>query len=265
MTAPITPQDFQTARLFGLDILAEPFATWWPRFCQLLQRTEKPVTLFTPNPEILVTAYREVGFHSILKKADVLIPDGIGLVWASKWLAESGTTATPERIAGVDVVKALLDFAASQHWSVLVIGGREYVKSSAPAAARLNQLSGEVYWLSGFHSVQTPTLAETTLLQTELQRLKPAIVLVAFGAPAQERWIIQALPELTKARVKLSMSVGGSFDVLLGTVARAPRLLQVIGLEWAYRLLRQPWRWRRQLNLLEFIKLTAAEKKHSRS
>ncbi len=265
MTAPITPQDFQTTRVFGLDILAEPFTTWWPRFCQLLQRTQKPVTLFTPNPEILVSAYREVGFHGVLKKADILIPDGMGLVWASKWLAEADRPATAERIAGIDVVKTLLDFAATQQWKVLVIGGRDYVKNPGLAAARLSQLPGEVFWLSGFHSVQTPTIAETKVLSAELVRLQPAIVLVAFGAPAQERWITQNLPELTKAQVKLAMSVGGTFDALLGIVARAPRLLQVVGLEWAYRLVLQPWRWRRQLNLIEFIKLAAAEKKRPRA
>lgn len=265
MTAPITPQDFQTTHVFGLDILAEPFTTWWPRFCQLLLRTQKPVTLFTPNPEILVTAHRTVGFHSVLKQADILIPDGMGLVWASKWLVEPGNLATPERIAGIDVAKALLDFAATQHWKVLVIGGRDYVKNSGTAAAQVAQLPGEVFWLSGFHSVQTPTVAEVRVVKTELQRLQPAIVMVAFGAPAQERWIIQTLPELTRARVKLAMSVGGTFDTLLGMTSRAPRLLQILGLEWAYRLVQQPWRWRRQLNLIEFIKLAAAEKKRTRA
>ena len=265
MPAPLTLQDFQTTQIFGLTILAEPFTIWWPRFCQLLQRTERPITLFTPNPEILVTAYRTVGFHRILKQADVLIPDGIGLVWASKWLSPVAATAVSERIAGVDVVQALLDFAKQQHWRVLVIGGRDYVANAGSTAARVEELPGEVYWLSGFHSVQTPTLTEAKLIHTELQRLQPAIVLVAFGAPAQERWIAQALPELTQAKVKLAMSVGGSLDVLLGAVSRAPRLLQVVGLEWVYRLCIQPWRWRRQLNLIEFIKLVAAEKKRSRS
>lgn len=260
MPTLVTLPDFQTTKLFGLEILAEPFAVWWPRFCQLLQTTTQPIRLFTPNPEILVQAYEDVSFYTVLKHADVLIPDGMGLVWASKWLTPVGQNAIPERVAGTDVVSALLDFSAKHHWRVLVVGGRDYVPSATAAPQLLAGLPGEVYWLPGFASVTAPTETETETLKTELQNLKPAMVFVAFGAPAQELWITQTLPELKTAGVKLAMSVGGAFDFLLGNVARAPKLLQVLGLEWIYRLARQPWRWRRQLKLIEFVKLAVAEK-----
>jgi N-acetylglucosaminyldiphosphoundecaprenol N-acetyl-beta-D-mannosaminyltransferase len=234
----------KTTQLFGWQILAGTKADWWSR---LVSQLEKPTTnlinLFTPNPEIVMLAQANPTFHQTISQADYLIPDGVGLIWASHQL----TPLTPiqERIAGTDVVADLLELAATKNWPVLVIGGRGY-------DTNLTSLPGKVSWVKGFEDVHHPTELESEQILSELQRLKPRLVFVALGAPFQETWIMSHQPVLASAGVKLAMSVGGAFDFLLGKVLRAPGWIQNLGLEWLFRLVLQPWRIGRQLALVKF-------------
>jgi N-acetylglucosaminyldiphosphoundecaprenol N-acetyl-beta-D-mannosaminyltransferase len=255
----------KTALLFGWSIVAEPKQAWWQqvvlRLTSPAPQNAPPLTIFTPNPEIVVAAAHQPTFQATVAQADYLIPDGIGLVWASRWRQALGQSKQiiPERIAGTDVVAQLIDLAAQQNWRVLVIGGRDYLTGTNPAAQpaqHLAQLPGQVWWLPGYNHIAEPTGAEKNQVITELNRLKPTIVLVAFGAPHQEEWVIRHRLELTQAGVRLAMTVGGALDFLLGKVPRAPKAWQQLGLEWLYRLICQPWRIWRQLALIEFGWLT---------
>ncbi|HCC84136.1 MAG TPA: hypothetical protein DEP87_00395, partial [Candidatus Pacebacteria bacterium] len=138
------------------------------------------------------------------------------------------------------------------------------VASTAPAV-RLPALAGEVWWLPGFTQVEAPQPVETQLVLTELTRLKPQIVLVAFGAPYQEAWISTHSESLKTAGVRLAMTVGGALDFILGKVPRAPQSWRQLGLEWLYRLFHQSWRWRRQLALFEFVWLVIAGQQEPKS
>lgn len=240
-----TTTQLQTTQLFGWPILAVPKATWWSELAAKLNQSDKElITIFTPNPEIVVQAQANRAFHQIITQADYLIPDGVGLIWAAKRLKTNHQI--PERIAGVDVVTDLLKFSAEKNWQVLIIGGRDY-------QASLSKLPGKVAWVSGFNDVRRPTETETEQILSELHRLKPQLVFVALGAPHQETWITAHQQVLSSAGVRLVMGVGGAFDYLLAKVPRAPIWLRKLGFEWLFRLIIQPWRIWRQLSILKFL------------
>ncbi len=224
--------------------------------------------VFTPNPEQLVYAKSHSWFEKVLGKADVLLPDGMGIIVGSQILSVFGKSEPIlERIAGVDIVSALL-----QHFSakkVLVVGGRGYFGAEygkwkiVPVGGHLSQEIKKnkvsLYWHEGFLNVTQPTSVEKKELLERITQLQPDIVFVALGAPYQESWIVENKKVLQESGVRLAMVVGGSFDVLLGKVARSPIWMQKVGLEWLFRLYQEPWRWRRQLNLLVFLKMVIQE------
>ena len=233
--------------------------------------TKKPLIIFTPNPEQLVLAAKDRQFRSDFDQADYLLPDGIGLVLASRVLSLFGK-AEPisQRISGIELSTDFLEWATDEQWPVLLLGGRDYhqaknqpVKLAMSAHRRRGDASAakklQLQWLEGYANVAKPTKREEQLVRQTLRQLKPKIVLVAFGAPWQERWVIEHRALLRQTGVKVAMVVGGSFDVLLGRLQRAPLWMRALGLEWFYRLIQEPHRWRRQLALLEFMKLVFQE------
>lgn len=264
-----------------------------------LTQSDSVLTIFTPNSEQLVQAAHQPKFARTLQQADVLLPDGMGVVWASRIL-KSHPEISPisQRIAGVELVEHLLRLAQKKGLKVLLVGGRGYEGSTSMFSDDLSQGEKRVdslkqiclptstpdsasvlnpapklstkdvqassgskdggdtcclYWTPGYNSVQNPEKAEEEALVSTISRqLQPDIVLVAFGAPWQEWWVESHLGLLQSSGVKLVMTVGGAFDFLTGKVRRAPGWMQRLGLEWLWRLIHQPWRWRRQLRLIEF-------------
>ncbi len=221
-----------------------------------------PLILLTPNSEQVIIAQKDPQFQHYLQQADILIPDGIGLVFASKILSIFGK-AEPlaENIPGVDVVAALLkmvqDHQSAAVNRVVVVGGRDYAAKSQSGddLATFTYQGQTIYWLPAYQDISQPTPQEEAQLQADLKQLQPDLVFVAFGAPYQEQWLIEHHALLSKLKVELAMVVGGSFDFLLEKVPRAPRWVRGLGLEWLFRLINEPWRWRRQLKLLQFMKL----------
>jgi N-acetylglucosaminyldiphosphoundecaprenol N-acetyl-beta-D-mannosaminyltransferase len=215
------------------------------------------ITVFTPNPEQIVQAKSDPHFFETLKKGDLLLPDGNGIVWASRILRGktiSGSTEKisplPERIEGREVCRQLLE--ALPWGKFLLIGGRSYEGWYSSHHRKWPRLE----WHHGYEDVRSPTEQEEKLLLEYLRKSRPAVVFVAFGAPYQEQWIIAHQQQLQEAGVKIAMVVGGSFDVLLGKIAQPPSWVVRLGLEWLYRLIQEPWRWKRQLRLIKFIGLT---------
>jgi N-acetylglucosaminyldiphosphoundecaprenol N-acetyl-beta-D-mannosaminyltransferase len=223
-----------------------------------VMRTKKPLTIFTPNPEQLVLAAKDPQFQQLLEQADYLVPDGIGLVLASRILnLTSRQGVIFERISGIDLAADFLEWGADEDWPVLLLGGKDYHQAEnqtinlpigGQAAGNL-----QLQWLEGYQNAAQPTKQEEQSVSKTLQALKPKVVLVAFGAPKQEQWVVDHLDLLQKSGVKLVMVVGGTFDVLFGRLKRAPLWMRALGLEWLYRLIQEPHRWRRQLALLEFM------------
>ncbi|OGJ37183.1 MAG: hypothetical protein A2383_03120 [Candidatus Pacebacteria bacterium RIFOXYB1_FULL_39_46] len=254
----------QTVLLFKKAIFSKPKAELLEMLNDKVIRSKKPLVIFTPNPEQLVLAQKNTQFSNYLEQADVLIPDGIGLVWAAKLHHFFGRKKTIfERISGIDLSIDLLEWSSKQGAQVLLLGGKDYYQAGKQAL----QLSAHgqlpqklrLYWLEGYKKVGAPTRAEEAVVAQTLRSLKPKLVLVAFGAPHQEQWVIEHLDLLTKSGTKIVMVVGGAFDVLFGRLKRAPLWVRAIGLEWFYRLLQEPHRAHRQLALLSFVGLTFQE------
>ena len=196
--------------------------------------------VFTPNPEQIVLAQNDAEFAKILPQADLLLPDGNGIVMASKLLGHPLT----ERIAGVDVVAEILQRVDPT--KILVLGGRDYAGQ-------------KFHWIEGYADVAKPTAAEEAAVKAEITKRKPEILFVAFGAPFQEKWISAHREFLHHNQVHVAMVVGGAFDFLTGKTSRAPEWMQHTGLEWLHRLIQEPWRWRRQLRLVDFCVLVIGE------
>lgn len=249
-----------------------------------LNNKNELVTIATPNPEQLVLAHHDRAFKGYLDQFDLLLPDGQGLVWASRLLADKYQREPyVERIAGREVVAFILSQAQRLQLKVLIVGGRGYeggvISSSMLAEGgssveclvmSVNQVQLEssqisqttpfkLYWSSAYQNVAEPTVNEQHQLEAVIQQLQPDVVLVAFGAPYQEGWILRHSALLEQSGVRLAMVVGGSFDYLLGKVPAVPKIVSQLGVEWLFRLISQPWRWKRQLKLLEFISLILRE------
>ena len=238
-----------TSLLFDLDIFGRRKAELLKMLEKWFNEGDQLHLVYTPNPEQIVQSRGNKDFKQVLQQADLLLPDGIGLVFAARFLSIFGK-AKPiaERITGVSIVADLLKLAKEKDLEVLVVGGREYSPSDYFAYQGL-----KVHWQSGYQDVRRPTSDENKQLQAKIKEIKPDIVFVAFGAPFQELWLAKNKNLLEKNKVKLGMAVGGSFDYLLDKISRAPYWMRKIGLEWIFRLIIEPWRIKRQLRLVSFM------------
>lgn len=255
---------FINSRLFSKDIIQ--LLTLIDGY---LQKTSGLLTIFTPNPEQVVLATKDPKFAEALGSADILIPDGIGLVLGQKILSKFRTfDAVKNRITGIDLVQSLLKLYADKECTMLVVGGRDYhgrqygnwhVRQFSELAKKEYGHEKVLWWLSGYEQVAQPSDVETNELLKAIQKLKPTIIFVALGAPNQEFWVCNNKTELEHLGVKVALVVGGTFDILLGKLDRAPAWVRFFGFEWLFRLYQEPWRWRRQLTLLQYIKLVIQE------
>jgi N-acetylglucosaminyldiphosphoundecaprenol N-acetyl-beta-D-mannosaminyltransferase len=254
----------QTVHLWGISFFGsdkESLLILIKRISEDLRRT---TYIMTPNPEQLVQAKSDKELQRAFEESDINIPDGIGIVWASKLLHLRGKSKPiVERIAGREFAVDLLKLATAQKWQTLVIGGRGYLTSTAGNSNNPSTLIVDgtypVQWMEGYKEVGRPQANEEAAILATLRQLRPQLVFVAFGAPHQERWVLSHRAELEKNGVKLVMVVGGAFDYLFGAVPRIPDWVARLGFEWLHRLLTQPWRWRRQLRLLTFVRMVLAE------
>lgn len=225
--------------------------------------------IFTPNPEQLVLAQNDAKFAETLGNADILLPDGVGLVVGSKIFGFlTGSNSVTERITGIDMASGLLDVLHNENHQVLILGGRDYhgrfwngwyVRKFSKQAQNTYDQQRVLWWISGFQDAYDQTAAEQKQVLKAISQLKPSVIFVALGAPNQEFWVDTHKDELQQAGVKIALVVGGAFDMLLGKLPRAPRWFQALGLEWLYRLYQEPSRWRRQVNLIKFMKLVVQE------
>jgi N-acetylglucosaminyldiphosphoundecaprenol N-acetyl-beta-D-mannosaminyltransferase len=204
------------------------------------ERPPRNRLVFTPNPELLMAALDDAELRSALRSADLSLCDGVGVAWAARVLGRP----VPERIPGVDFMMALLDRAAERGWRVYLLGTRPEVVAKAAEAARRRGVR-----VAGFHHGYFPPQEDGAVAE-EVARARAHILFAGLGFPKEQRFLAANRHRLG---VGLAMGVGGSLDVLAGAVPRAPRVLRQAGLEWAWRLARQPGRWRRQLALPRFV------------
>ena len=199
--------------------------------------------IITINPEIIERALKEPDYLEILKNAEMVIPDGIGIKIALKINGHNVS-----RIAGIDFAKILLEETAKANIPVTIIGAKEEVLVKAIENLKLELPNlNLVYSHNGYFN-------KFEEIYEELARTAPRLVLVAMGAPKQEEFIFGAKKVLNQG---LMIGIGGSLDVWSGNVKRAPKIFQALGLEWLYRTVNQPERFKRIFPALPLFILKA--------
>lgn len=195
----------------------------------------------TLNPEMVMAARHDTALRDAIAGADLVLPDGIGVVWALRLRGE----ALPERVTGVDMLDAFAGLSATRGYRIFLLGAAPSVAEAA--ASRLTERHPDLRIVGT--CAGSPDDSAALDIVAHITASGADAVFVAFGAPAQERWIAEHRQQLGSA---VAVGVGGALDFLAGRVPRAPRWMRRCGLEWLYRLARQPWRWRRMLALPRF-------------
>ncbi len=207
-------------------------------------------TIYTPNTEIVMEARKDDELKELLNNGELVIPDGIGLVYASKIKKKT----LPERVTGFDLSMKMLQIANENGYSIFLVGGKPGIADTAAENIKkeypnINVVGSHHGYFKGTHTGYKGHDEEIQVIN-EINESKPDIVFVGFGAPKQEKWIHE---NKNKLNCKVIIGNGGTVDILAGTVKRAPEIYQKLGLEWLYRLLKDPKRIKRQMILPLFV------------
>lgn len=190
----------------------------------------------TPNPEFILSAKKDEAFRSVLNHADLALPDGIGVVYAAKILGRPLKGRAP----GVDFAQGLMDQMAHTGQTLFLLGAKPGVAEKAAENLRQAHPGLQICGThDGYFKEDGPVIEA-------IKAAKADVVFVCLGAPKQEFWMAQ---NGTAAGVKLAVGLGGCLDVFAGNVQRAPEGWQRAGLEWLYRLIKEPSRIGRMAKL----------------
>lgn len=196
----------------------------------------------TVNPEFVMKAQEDAHFLQVLQQADLCIPDGIGLLYAARRYGKR----LSERVPGSELVYHLAEAASVNGWRLFLLGAQPGVAEEA-AVVLCGLYPG--LQIAGAYA-GSPDPAEDEAIVARVNASGAGLLYVAYGAPRQDKWIARNRHRLETVRV--AIGVGGALDFIAGTAIRAPLWVRRLNLEWLYRLLREPWRWRRMLALPRF-------------
>lgn len=210
--------------------------------------------VFTPNSEILLDAVKDRDLTDVLNDAQLVIPDGIGVVIASKFYRKP----LKERVTGVDLAYKMLELGAQKGSKVFLLGAKEESVQLAAEKIKENYKGIDVVGIrNGYFSED-----EEEQIIEEIIKSQADILFVGLGAPRQEKFIYKYKDRLT---VKIAIGCGGGIDIIAGTVKRAPEFYQKAGIEWFYRLMKQPSRFMRVTKLPKFVLLAFIDAVSSRN
>lgn len=205
------------------------------------------------NPEIAVISEQNLIFRKVVNTAQSQIIDGIGTILAGKILNFS----LPSRLTGVDLMQEVVRMAAEERLTVMLIGGKGNLAETLAKCYNKQYSEAKFIGIEGIKNIVLPTKREEDKVLSIVSATKPRILLVAFGSPYQELWLWRNRHRLEGV---VCIGVGGAFDYFAGRIMRAPTFMRKLGLEWFYRLIRQPWRLKRQLRLVEFTYLVLKQR-----
>ncbi|HWZ20916.1 MAG TPA: WecB/TagA/CpsF family glycosyltransferase [Ktedonobacteraceae bacterium] len=198
--------------------------------------------IVTVNTEFVMAAQKNNAFRDAINHAALTVADGIGVVWATRFVG----FPTPERITGTDTLVALAKRCVEKGYRLYLLGAAPGIAEQA--GERLQALAPGLQIAGAYAG--SPASDEVDAIIERIHATNADILCVAYGAPAQDLWIYHNLSRLPAA---IAMGVGGAYDFLSGRQRRAPQVMQRMGLEWLYRLYREPWRWKRMLALPHFL------------
>lgn len=203
--------------------------------------SRKPHQVITANPIMIMTALDDPSYMKMMKQAEFIVPDGAGAVWAARYIGEP----VAERVPGIDLMHRLFEAGEEHGWRAFLLGAdADTIKE---AYERLRVQYPRMKFV-GYHDGYFGPEQDQEII-AKIKAAEPDMLFIGRSVSTQEPWIGQYKHEL---RIPVMMGVGGSFDVIAGKVPRAPLVFQKLGLEWLYRLLREPSRWRRMLALPKF-------------
>lgn len=205
-----------------------------------LMRSEGSHYAVTPNSEIVYECLKDENVRKTVNNADMVLPDGIGVIYASKILK----TPLKEKIAGIDFAKALMEEMRNEGMKLFLLGSKPGVAERASKnlqAAYPGLIICGTY--DGYFKDDGPVIEK-------INNERPDALFVCLGAPKQELWMYRNRESVNS---RLMVGLGGSLDVFSGDVKRAPDIFIKLGLEWFYRLIREPWRFSRMLRLPKFL------------
>ncbi|MBN1200889.1 MAG: WecB/TagA/CpsF family glycosyltransferase [Anaerolineae bacterium] len=239
------PQDTSSNRrlhVLGVPLDAATFDSMLECIAGWITSRDRTYQICTVSPEFVMIAQDDPGFMRVLRAADLCVADGVGLLFAARYLGHP----LPERVTGSDGVPVIAERAARDGWKLFLLGAAPGVAEQA-AANLVNRNPG--LQIVGTYAGSPSPHEEETIIE-RVNASGADILFVAYGAPRQDKWIARNEARLD---VCVAMGVGGTFDFIAGVVPRAPRWMRRLALEWLYRLIRQPWRWRRMLRLPRFV------------
>lgn len=225
--------------VLGIKVNTENYDELIEQIFNRIEKKEKSL-IVAINPEKIMKAKEDPALKQLLNEAEFQIPDGIGVILASK--IQKGQIM--ERVTGVDMMMRLCEEAAKQQKPIFLYGGKPGV--AATAGEKLKELFPGIQIAGIQHGYEK----DNEKVIEKINEAKPDILFVAMGSPKQENWINANRDRLHPT---IYQGVGGSFDVLAGNVKRAPEAFQKAGLEWFYRLLMEPKRIKRQMALPRFL------------
>jgi len=218
-------------KILGIPIVSTSIEKVLAKIDEIVHSSLKrlPFLIVTVGPEFIMMAQKDMDFARIIAAADLPLPDGVGIRWGLK----NSVQIIPGRKLVSELVK--------KNYRIFYLGGRDNV-----AAAMAAKYGGA--WDEGEQNVRQGFIDNERIID-KINDYAPDVLLVAYGAPHQEKWLWS---NRSRIKAKVVMGVGGSFDYLAGKVRLPPVWVEKIELEWLWRLIHQPWRWRRQLRLVEF-------------
>ena len=201
--------------------------------------------IFTPNSQILLSAHKNAEYARLFSLSDINIPDGMGIVIASK--IKGGRIQC--RVSGIDLANDILKIAQTLGLSVFLLGAKGGVAKMA--ARNIKKRFPKIKICGAHHGYFKKQGVENKRIVKAIQKKQPDIVFVCFGYPTQEKWIVDNAPALPS--VKIFIGLGGTLDVWSGKAHRAPTIFQALGLEWLYRTLKEPKRARIFFDIPRFL------------
>ena len=211
---------------------------------------KKLMHVITADSSAVIRANEEPNFKTLMEKAEMIVPDGAGIIWASDFLG----TPLPERVPGVALVSDICEIAAKKNYSIFFMGSQPGVAQEA--ADKLAKKYGMK--IAGVeHGYFKPDSSEEDRILEKIGESKADFALIALGVPRQEVFINKLRGY---AKNTIAIGVGGSFDVISGKIQRAPVIMQRFGLEWLFRLILEPSRFRRMTKIPVFVLKVFQEK-----
>ncbi|WP_274654239.1 WecB/TagA/CpsF family glycosyltransferase [Paenibacillus humicola] len=210
----------------------------------LTDRVERriPTQVITGNPIMVMTALDSTRYYEVMTGAELVVPDGTGVVWAASYIGDP----VPERVPGFDLMHNLLREGELRGWRVFLLGTAQDIIEKA--AASLTEQYPDII-IAGYRNGYFGPDDDAEVVR-QIREAQVDLLFVARAADTQEPWIAQHKEALG---VPVMMGVGGSLDIIAGVLKRAPVLFQKLRLEWLYRLLQQPSRYRRMFALPKFV------------